>query len=1095
VSLTLTSNLAINGTGAFGVFPFQAGSTPAFGSFTLNRSGGSVTFNNDVSITTTTLQNGDLIFNGQQLTLVGPFSETGGNLSGNASATLEIAGSVNTGTLKFAVGGSTLSTLSVNKTAGNVTLGSPLTLIDALDLLGGTLINTAGVTLANNAVITRDDDGSITTNGPTNAPGDVYDIVYIGSNPYTTGLELPAPLDQDLNNLTINGGPVQLNQDIIINGTMTLESGELEAVSGNITMEGSSWLANGGTFTPGSNEVIFPTTTVIGGNATAQFGTVQITSTGNVSLPSLATVDFSGDITVAGGGTLSSPGTIRLNGTSDQILSLNGATVFNMTVDKENDSDVFATSPMNLTGLLNILSANTAFNSDGNLTILSSADEDFGIEAIGVAPLLFGASVMGDVTVQRYMSGENRIWRYISSPVTNATVNDLMDDFPVTGQFDNPSTGTGINSGSPSFYYYDESFASTNPQTGWVAYPSSGLALDNPLLPGVGYSAFIREGLAATIWDVTGPINQGTISLPVSYTDTGTPEADGWNLIGNPYPCTIYWSDQGWNVTNIAAGIAVRDNGGGGGTFQVWDGEVGNTDTFSGEIAIGQGFWVYATGENPVLEINETAKASINGTFFKKSTYDYIELVLKKDTWTDKAYFRQRKNATPGKDKYDLPKLSNDYYSLAIRTDDNFKMSISASNTIPCGGKLALDLSFAKNSNGSFVRSPSGTYKLYLNQFGLFGANQVQLEDKFTGTRHTFQADQPYTFTITTSAQSYRTDRFELYVNETVPVTNLELSGSGIACADPNAVIVIENAQTDVEYQAFMNGVAISIPQAGEGHDLNLLVPNDSLNSGVNIVSIKALNGCASYDLVQSFTINKENTYAIASVASTDVCQKGQVTLTASGAPVNGVYKWYDKESDVTALSESNSPEFITPELSKPETFYVSITNSLGCEGPRKSVKANVINYDEATITSERVNELKSNYAENNTWYFNGTELDEHDQIIQAKESGVYRLEVTVNGCTTSTEQEYIVTGPVQEHSDIVFGVYPNPVEDILVIEGVTDINSVRMINVTGAEIKLQWLEKTENALRLWVGDLQSGIYYVSAREGNKRKALKIIRK
>jgi hypothetical protein len=375
-----------------------------------------------------------------------------------------------------------------------------------------------------------------------------------------------------------------------------------------------------------------------------------------------------------------------------------------------------------------------------------------------------------------------------------------------------------------------------------------------------------------------------------------------------------------------------------------------------------------------------------------------------------------------------------------------------------------------------------------LNQFGLFGANQVQLEDKFTGTRHTFQADQPYTFTITTSAQSYRTDRFELYVNETVPVTNLELSGSGIVCADPNAVVVIENAQTDVEYQAFMNGVAISIPQAGEGHDLNLLVPNDSLNSGVNIVSIKALNGCASYDLVQSFTINKENTYAIASVASTDVCQKGQVTLTASGAPVNGVYKWYDKESDVTALSESNSPEFMTPELSKPETFYVSITNSLGCEGPRKSVKANVINYDEATITSERVNELKSNYAENNTWYFNGTELDEHDQIIQAKESGVYRLEVTVNGCTTST-------GPVQEHSDIVFGVYPNPVEDILVIEGVTDINSVRMINVTGAEIKLQWLEKTENALRLWVGDLQSGIYYVSAREGNTRKALKIIRK
>jgi hypothetical protein len=123
-----------------------------------------------------------------------------------------------------------------------------------------------------------------------------------------------------------------------------------------------------------------------------------------------------------------------------------------------------------------------------------------------------------------------------------------------------------------------------------------------------------------------------------------------------------------------------------------------------------------------------------------------------------------------------------------------------------------------------------------------------------------------------------------LTISETIPQTNLELGGSGIVCADPNAVIVVENAQADVEYQAFMNGVAISVPQAGEGHNLNLLIPKDSLNSGANVVSIKALNGCASYDLTQSFTLNKENTYLISSTASTQVCQNGSVTLTASGS-------------------------------------------------------------------------------------------------------------------------------------------------------------------------------------------------------------------
>jgi hypothetical protein len=151
-------------------------------------------------------------------------------------------------------------------------------------------------------------------------------------------------------------------------------------------------------------------------------------------------------------------------------------------------------------------------------------------------------------------------------------------------------------------------------------------------------------------------------------------------------------------------------------------------------------------------------------------------------------------------------------------------MAISAVDQIPCGQTIPLDLSFAKNANGTFVKSPSGSYKLYLNQFGLFGSNQIELFDKFANTRQIFQPDQAYVFSITSSSQSYRTDRFELKFIERVPVASLSLTGTGIICSEPSTAVIIQNAEADVEYQAFVNGHAVSELKAGVGQSLSLSI-------------------------------------------------------------------------------------------------------------------------------------------------------------------------------------------------------------------------------------------------------------------------------
>ncbi len=108
---------------------------------------------------------------------------------------------------------------------------------------------------------------------------------------------------------------------------------------------------------------------------------------------------------------------------------------------------------------------------------------------------------------------------------------------------------------------------------GWRPYPSSGLASANPLVVGKGYAAHIRKASGPTIWDVTGKLNQGTIELPIEFSQNNQP-SNGWNLVGNPYACAIRWDEEGpgkWSMQNISSVIAIRDNGMAGGTFRDLD--------------------------------------------------------------------------------------------------------------------------------------------------------------------------------------------------------------------------------------------------------------------------------------------------------------------------------------------------------------------------------------------------------------------------------------------------------------------------------------------------------------------------------------------
>ena len=952
------SNLVINGTGAMGTFPFQAGDV-TFNNFTLNRSSGSLAFGQTVTIVgTITLSQGSLIFNGQTLNLDGTFSATSGGLAGNSASTLIIGGSSGGafGTLNFSGGGNTVGTLELNRSGGSATLNSVLNVSSALNLTSGTFTNTSGLTLANGAVVTVD-GGTLSGSRIANVAGNTYDVIY--NSPATTGLELPLSSEtEDLNNLTLNAG-ITLNQDVIVNGTVALISGAFSGGSFTITMEGANWNFDGGTVQSGTVE--FNSTTSIGGSSTKQFDDVMITATGAVTASS--NVSISGNLQIDSGGTISlGSTTLTFNGTSTQLVSAGGNAFGNITANGGNT--VTLLSALNLTGVLRVQNA-TTFQSDGNLTLVSTSDGTSGNAS--VYQLLGGSSVTGDVIVQRYMGGEGRIWRYLSVATSNATVASWQDDFPITGTFSDPSTGTGISSSSPSLYYYDESVAGVQ-DNGWLPYPTSGTAASNPLDPGTGYSAFIREGSGPTTIDVTGPINQGTINFSVMFTNSGDP-GDGWNLLGNPYPATIGWSQvSGWSKTNIGGTIYVRDNGAGG-VYRVWNGSMG--DLAGGLIAAGQSFWI-TTVTSPSLSLNENAKVISTGTFHKETaTPNVLMISLSDGQYVDNAFFGIMEEATDNYDfYYDGHKLNNDIFDLSTLSAEGYELAI---NAVPefC----------EKNIKVGIKDAEPGNYYLDFSNLESFDSEyNFTLKDNYLNQSINLSEQSHYEFAVTTEPATSGSERFTVLMGKPEIITEISASDL-VICGSEDAVIGLGNLQIGVNYQLFLDEEPLTDVAVASDSFLDMLVNKDLLEMGENLISIKAgWSGCDQYMLENEIIINLEAPVNVTGADTYDLCDGSNLTLELDSNPSIVFYNWYEDGTSVP-FETTSTGSILLSNIETSKDIYVAGVNASDCEGPKFKIS---LNLNELPVLEVPQNEIllcnqtsvlllastNSNYSEY-AWYLN----------------------------------------------------------------------------------------------------------------------------
>jgi hypothetical protein len=543
--------------------------------------------------------------------------------------------------------------VTLDKTNGgtSLTVSSPQTITNALTLTRGILSNPGGnLTVNSDATITRSSNASLITASPSGGP---WNLIYVTGN-QTTGLEIPASgilrsLTVDTNSGTIvslNQSVTVLNATSILNSGRTLSSGSHNVTTGSLTNSGtfnapnssassgltvSGNFTNNGTFNNNSGTTTFNGVSILAGSSTTTFGNLIISGTLTASVNFALTRNFTNNGTFnCGTSTVSFTGSVLQNiSGSAPATTFNNLTITNGT----SPVSVSVESDVNLIGILT-LGPSAKLDADGSantaiLTLLSTSDSP--AQDGSIAELPASAQVLGNVTVQRFFRPADNFDRFISTPISNGPVSQLqaavpLGTFPVTGGFTGtsfPCTGC-VNNGHNLRYYREADPGIIN--QGYKAWITTSNA--ETLVPGVGYDAYMWNGVANTTVSFRGTINRGSINLgivttpasnSITHTSNGVPSADGWNLVGNPYPSAIQWNNgAGWSRTNIDPTVWVWDVVG-----RVWHSFNANTlvgDLTNGVIALGQGFWVYApTPGAASITINEQAKSTAgSGSYYRQ---------------------------------------------------------------------------------------------------------------------------------------------------------------------------------------------------------------------------------------------------------------------------------------------------------------------------------------------------------------------------------------------------------------------------------------------------------------------------------------------
>lgn len=359
------------------------------------------------------------------------------------------------------------------------------------------------------------------------------------------------------------------------------------------------------------------------------------------------------------------------------------------------------------------VSSNKTLNVNGDLILKAGNNKTAAILDEG------NVSVTGNIIIERIITANG--WHYVSSPVANANSNYFW--------------GSAL-------YYYNE------PTSEWVKVTNN-----QTLTTMKGYDTYIKTN-NKTI-NLQGNLNKGNYSISL------TAAKDGYNLVGNPYPCTIDWdAASGWTKTNIT------------GAIYIWDPAINNYMSYSNGagtnggsryIPATQGFFVKANAGGGSLAINNNARVSTMSVNHRSTASNVLSLKVLNENYSDETIIRFNSNASfEFDDQYDADKLlSFDLNVPQIFTVNSDQRNYSI-NTIP-------ELVNSYSVNLSLIANITGNYQISPDFLNMDPGIEVFLEDKFNGNIHNLRQGN-YLFTSTNTDNP---DRFVLHFIQSKKITDL----------------------------------------------------------------------------------------------------------------------------------------------------------------------------------------------------------------------------------------------------------------------------------------------------------------------------------
>ena len=673
--------------------------------------------------------------------------------------------------------------------------------------------------------------------------------------------------DQD--NWTPPGTPSSISSVVIPDASTTLHSPILAAATEvkNLTIEASgilnavsneqlaingdngAWSNNDGTFNPALSNVIFVNSAATLSGIT-NFKNVTINAGASLSLTAGSIMRIAGAITNNGiihavtGGTT----TVEYNGGNQTVIIPNSATHrYSELILSGSGIKTMPSSPLDILGDLNLYgSVSATTNSDifvaGNLnigngtnltvaagknvTVAGSLTNNSGIagltirsDASGTGSLLSNSAGV-QATAERYINGVSWAWHFLSSPVVSQSI---------SGSFTPGGAGNDFD-----FYTWYE------PQLLWVNYKNTTTAPtwntangSSNFLPGRGY--LVAYETNNTTKTFGGMLNSGQVSYAL--TTGGGSTYQYYNLVGNPYPCSIDWkASTGWNMANLSGADK---------SYWVWNDATGNygayTTAISGDlgtngvtryISVGQGFFVLASSAGSFtmdngIKVNKAQAYLKNGESLNEELK--LRLSCSANTYSDEAMVAFN-NSDPlsGSEKFSsmytqAPELWTE--KNGINYSINFMGDFTTEKVIPVTVKAGL----------------AGTYTLMASQLESFGPNRIiRLEDRETGIFTNLAVIPSYTFLV--NQPSIITNRFYLHFkNSEVGSIHHEVNTDfRIYTQEGNLFIQSTQQQSGKVTVTDMAGrnIANSRVEAGATIQINL-----SGHSGIYIVSVLTTKG------------------------------------------------------------------------------------------------------------------------------------------------------------------------------------------------------------------------------------------------------------